>query len=504
MAFDRIVRIPFTAFTLALVVALTGCADEEAPLTPAPLDADFVGYSNPQTRQTTCGNCHISKQRAWAQTAHAGAWSSLEDSGEMQPFCARCHTTNGFANTANDSAGYFAVSADAQQFYRDVQCESCHGPGAGHIAAPDDAQPLSTIAADTGATIGCATCHSGTHQPFVEEWRASAHGSYYAGAAGNTTSSAGCPNCHEGRAALRRFDPDAKFVEQGSATLQPITCAVCHDPHGGPNSRQLRKPIDVADVSENLCMNCHQRRSVPDPASSSGAHSPQGPMLTGEAGWIPPNFAYDATRAASSHGSDANPRLCAGCHVERFTVTDAATGAFIVQSTGHSFRAIACVDANGQPTGAADCPDTERRFNACASGGCHATQNAARGARQVLEGRLQSYANVLWRDKNGNGRLDPLPTDSGLLAQVRATTPGDFSTTGTGATIVTVGEGTWFNTDMVINGDGSHGVHNPFYAEALLLSSTAALRAQYTYLPPPSVREQLLTSERRRALGMSR
>ena len=85
---------------------------------------------------------------------------------------------------------------------------------------------------------------------------------------------------------------------------------------------------------------------------------------------------------------------------------------------------------------------------------------------------------------------------------MKLTTPGDFSTTGAGATLITVGEGVWFNVDMIQRGDGSFGVHNPFYAEALLLGGTTALRAQYTYLPTPPAREQATLAERLRRLGV--
>jgi predicted CXXCH cytochrome family protein len=498
----------------ACLLVLGACVDKSSGGTTTPTrDETFVGYSNPDTRQTTCGNCHISKQRDWSQTLHAQAWSDLQASGHAAPECEPCHSTGGYSNAAPDSAGFLAVNADAKKFYLDVQCEACHGPGAGHVAAPDDAQPLSTVVADTASAIGCGTCHRGTHTPFVEEWEASAHGYLRTSAAGDVANVAGCPNCHEGRTAARRFDPGVKFAEDGSTTLYPITCVVCHDPHGGPNSGQLRLPINVANVEQNLCMACHHRRSVPDPTSSRGPHSPQGPMLLGEAGYIPQNFAYDATRQASTHGSAANPRLCAGCHVEPFSTTDAATGAFI-GVTGHRFLPIPCVDANGAPTGLKDCPDTERRWNACTASGCHGSANAAMSARQILAGRLLAYQNVLWKDLDNDGVLDALPTDSGLLARVKLTSPCEFSTATTaptgacagnpiGSTVVTVGEGVWFNADMIRRGDGSDGVHNPFYAEALLLGSTQALRAQYTYLPPAPPAERTFLAERARALHMT-
>src|SRR5262249_7353417 len=159
----------------------------------------------------------------------------------------------------------------------------------------------------------------------------------------------------------------------------------------------LRLPIDTPDVATNLCMSCHYRRSVPDPTTSRGAYSPQGPMLLGEAGYIPPNFQYDATQQASSHGSSANPKLCATCQVGAYDVTDAAPGAFVLHSPGHTFRASPCVDPNGLPIDSvASCPDTQRRFNACAAGGCHASGQIAANERLVLAGRLQGYLDVLW------------------------------------------------------------------------------------------------------------
>lgn len=486
----------------ALVVSLftlAGCVDDN-PGQPG-LDAEFVGYSDVATGQTVCGNCHITKQRTWEATAHAGAWETLQGSGAAQGFCAQCHTVSGFGNLADDSTGYFAVSDNAKPFYQDVQCESCHGPGADHVAAPDNLHPLTTIAADTGATVGCAACHSGAHHPFVEEWRSSAHGTW-----NDHATSASCIGCHQGAAALARMDPDAKFVEQAvGATPQGITCAVCHDPHGRDNPGQLRMSITTPVLENNLCMSCHQRNFAPSPTSSRGAHSPQGPMLLGIAGWIPPGFNYDSILGVTSHGSELNPRLCAGCHVETFTVNDQITGAFLVSSTGHGFKAVPCVDVNGVPTGAADCPDTERRFNACATAGCHATGTIARNLRALLEDQLtQNYIDVLWRDVNANGTLDTLGVDSGLLAQVKLTTPGDFSTVGAGATTLTVGEGVWFNTDLVMRADGSMGVHNPFYAEALLLASLDVLRSTYTYLPAPPAGLRTFYAGRQRALGMRR
>jgi predicted CXXCH cytochrome family protein len=483
----------------ACTLAAAACVkDSTSPSSVTTKDVAFVGYSNPDTKQTTCGNCHIDRQHDWQSTKHASAWSDLQASGHAAAYCDKCHTTNGATNLALDTAGYFSVSADAKKYYQDVQCESCHGPGATHISSPDETQPLASIHADTAAVNGCATCHTGAHEPFVDQWRQSLHGIVEPAANNN----AACAGCHSGQGALARFDTKVNYTEKASTTWEPITCSVCHDPHGSDNPHQLRYPISTPDLTTNLCMQCHYRRANPDPTSSRGPHSPQGPMLLGEAGWVPPNFQYAATQQASTHGSLANPNLCVTCHMEFYDVTDKATGAFVLHSVGHLFRAIPCTDSTGAPIFDNSCVDTQRRFNACATGGCHATGAQALADRQVLTGRLQGEIRVLWVDVNKNGVLDPFPTDSGLLAIVKQTTPGDFSTTGAGANIITVGEGAWFNADLVQRGDGSYGVHNPIYAEALLLGSTQAVRAQYTYLPPAPPAQAAFERARAQAVGL--
>jgi len=486
----------------ALALVATACVKDNStsPTGTVTKDASFVGYSDPTTKQTTCGNCHIDRQTEWAATKHASAWADLQASGGAQPYCYQCHTTNGFSNLAQDSAGYFGVPASSQKYYQDVQCEACHGPGGSHISAPDETQPLGTIQADTGLPQGCGTCHTGTHSPFVDQWVQSGHGTVEPAANGN----ASCIGCHSGQGALARFDNKAAYLEQNSATWQPITCAVCHDPHGSDNPHQLRYPINTADLGTNLCMQCHYRNSTPTPSSSRGAHSPQGPMLLGEAGWIPPNFAYDETQQASTHGTGANPNLCAGCHVEAYDVTDKATGKFVVHSTGHLFRAIPCQDSTGAPVYNDNCADSSRRFNACTLSGCHASAAQAMADRQVLQGRLQSLARTIWVDANGNGKVDAFPTDSGLVALVKANDTTQFEITGPNANVETVGKGAWFNADMIQRADGSWGVHNPIYAEALLLGTIDALHATYTYLPAAPVVEQARMRAREQALGMKR
>jgi predicted CXXCH cytochrome family protein len=169
----------------------------------------------------------------------------------------------------------------------------------------DATKPLASLLVGTALTNGCGECHQGTHTPFVEEWSASRH----ARTTNSASTRAECRACHEARGVFEAWGIRAEYIEKSQAAVIPITCPVCHDPHDPTNTKQLRFPIEVANVETNLCMKCHQRRSEPDPSSSLGPHSPQGPLLIGEAvGWKPPNFTY-TERITGTHGSAANPRL---------------------------------------------------------------------------------------------------------------------------------------------------------------------------------------------------
>jgi len=495
-------RVPMA---FAALLALGACTeDNTTTTTPPTLDATFVGYSNPDTRQTTCGNCHIEKQRDWQDTKHAHAWEDLENSGHANSSCYECHSTSGFSTNDADNTGFFGVDSTAQKFYFDVQCESCHGSGASHIAGPESTQPIATIVADTGSSTGCGTCHSGEHNPFVEEWRESGHGQFMSGEWRDP-----CWNCHESGHVIQRFDPEARFLEQGTTMYQQVAvCAACHEPHGSNNDHQLRYPVNQRDLTTNLCMQCHNNRAAPVTGSSRGneGHGTQGQVYLGIAGWIPAGFTYDTSLIQASHGSDGNPRTCAGCHVNAFTYT---SGGVTTYSTGHSFNPIPCVDANGIPTGAGigGCPVAERSFRACAVSGCHSTENSARGALVAESTLVQGLVNTLWIDVNHDQKIQAFPADSGLLPKVvQLNGTGTTSCNASDATL-SVCDGAEFNArmfgpDLAGHPDGSRGAHNPFYYEALLTATINAVRSTYGLVAPPQ--ERALFAERMRVLGMTR
>jgi hypothetical protein len=209
-------------------------------------------------------------------------------------------------------------------------------------------------------------------------------------------------------------------------------------------------------------MKCHNRRAIPDPTSSqSGTHAPSGPVLLGTAGWWPPGITIGDSLAAT-HGSSRNPRLCATCHVASYDVTDKATGAFVVKVTGHQFRAIPCVDGNGQPTTSTNCAITARTFRTCLGSGCHATEGIARTLYTTVDNRINPLVTEI-------KRLIALVPASELAAGPRYTTA----------------RGARFN-QSIAEERGSR-IHNPFLVENLLRASIAQVAKDYNLTTTPGL-----------------
>ena len=140
-------------------VLLGGCTTEvqQERFNPPPDAANnFLGYFTAADKQTTCGNCHVTHQAAWAQTAHASAYDVPATSSNVGPACYTCHTVSARGNDVADPAGWDKVQTPV---YHDVQCENCHGPGLEHVSAPDAPKsagnpPLAHIAVPITAAFG--------------------------------------------------------------------------------------------------------------------------------------------------------------------------------------------------------------------------------------------------------------------------------------------------------------------------------------------------------------
>lgn len=457
MKLNRVsVILPLLSITLSAALVISGCTETKEvvvpPYTDPPAGAGgFLGYSTNSTTVTTCGNCHAGVQSRWENkdaqgnpSGHAAAWKGLQDSGHAQAFCEPCHTTGPNGNTAEEGGW---VGAHDTRYY-DVQCEACHGEGLDHVMNPDDNKVQVSIAVSLDPLVRCAECHNGSHHGFVNEWAESGHASLVSSAASRVE----CQSCHTAQGALAAFGVDSNYLEKNGSPL-PVVCVVCHEPHGTENPANMRFPLNAASQDNNMCIKCHHKRAEPD--GTRGPHSPEGPLVLGEeVGWWPPGFEAPTQAIKGTHGSDFNTNLCATCHVSRREITDAETGDFIVNATGHSFRAIPCVDANGVPLPAdqQDCDDADRSFASCATGACHpGGEGAARSAWIATNTEILNSAEEL----------------EALLAQLD---PAAF-VTGSPA------QGAKFNMELARK-PGTP-AHNPFLMRLLLTETKKFIREEY-------------------------
>jgi predicted CXXCH cytochrome family protein len=489
---------------MAFVLGLTGCVDEKIVYrdrdlfeTPPQGAAGFVGYSKAADKLTTCGNCHVGQQAAWKETAHAGAWEGLQTSSHAQGFCEGCHAVSELGNLAGAPGGW-NTTKDAR--YKDVQCESCHGPGLTHVMNPSK-NTIGSVLAPMGAGVagaweGCTQCHAGAHHPYADEWASSMHGR----AAENSAASRdACKECHTAEDALVKFGLNRNYAEKAeylpSATKNmSITCAVCHDPHathGAPG--QLRKSITEADLSKNLCMKCHYKRGVPDLSTFRGPHTPEGPVLLGEGGWWPDALKtlFPSGRVETTHGAISNnPKLCAGCHMNKFEFTDAASGGKFT-STGHTFEAIPCLDGDGKPIVNGTCGLNERTYQTCTGAGCHGSEGVARSATITAQLRISNLVaeldrnlqaiNPTWRTCRAVTVANTNPQRYGNCPNTLGGQPSPFNWA-VGDPINTA-RGAAFNYDMGVRTTAGVGttavIHNPLLIEALLLSTIQQVRKDY-------------------------
>ncbi len=167
----------------------------------------------------------------------------------------------------------------------------------------------------------------------------------------------------------------------------------------------------------------------------------------------------------------------------KFTVTDAATGNFTMQATGHLFRAIPCLDPQGRPTADKTCSytTTARSWQTCTGAGCHANADVAAGAFNASRTLMRFFTDQLWVDTNLSGSMQASPTDAGLLPTIRSTLPGEWSNTDN---TITPAEGAEFNARLCgeygqSTADNSKGAHNPFLCQALMTATINFVRTYY-------------------------
>jgi hypothetical protein len=148
LACNTAVQDAVSKFYRATGEANVKAAEGSAVPKPAKGQAAFTGTE-------TCSDCHEDAVTFWQNTVHARAWKTLVDRGQQFDLdCIGCHVTGwdkpGGSNLAHNDK------------LRDVQCETCHGPGSIHVAKGGLEKPAAVMLAPPDDL--CATqCHTKEH-----------------------------------------------------------------------------------------------------------------------------------------------------------------------------------------------------------------------------------------------------------------------------------------------------------------------------------------------------
>jgi hypothetical protein len=136
------------------------------PPPPKKGEAGYVGMEE-------CSMCHQAQVDFWKTTVHAKAWATLVDLGKDRSFdCVGCHVT-GWEKPGGSNLAF-------NESLRDVQCETCHGPGSLHVEA-NGKEKKPTVARAPAIDV-CQKCHTPEHsdtfdfQPYLRDVTGKGHG----------------------------------------------------------------------------------------------------------------------------------------------------------------------------------------------------------------------------------------------------------------------------------------------------------------------------------------
>jgi len=359
-------------------------------------------------------------------------WAS--DAYDFVQHCAACHTVG-----LDASAGRWEDDA--------VMCESCHGPGEAHLEAVDeggrrpDKEELAAIYASIRSGIEadtCTGCHGRASNPSdtmnwhptghaarpnmqADEWSQAGHINSLSALQDVENVDEDCLSCHSQDA--RHTDKLIALIREGERegeqperlTIETaqigIACQTCHNPHS-----KAEQPFNLVEEAYPLCVSCHSNSAIEE-----GIHHPVQEMFEG----LPLVEGIDGV--ANAHWNSTDRLECNTCHMPRLPLME-EEGAQLSRAS-HTFKPV-------MP--AADLP--ANLTDTCSE--CHA-ELASPAALGDLIDDIQADTRL---------RIDE------ARALVSADTPA------------------WVSDALnFVEGDGSLGIHNYAYADALLDAVDTAL-----------------------------
>ena len=471
----------------------------------------------------------------WSQSGHASIFTqNVNAGGHYTKDCFDCHmvgydllaTSNGVDEQTGFAAMLTAVfnvggspapnplnwqnvltNFPAVAHMANIQCENCHGPqdtGLGH-GPGQTAELARRVSLDAGV---CGRCHGEPvrHGRF-QQWELSGHADFVTaigeGFDGTGAVRNGCAGCHTAQgfllwsAQLQGGNPSRTLTAANVTTLQatmtpdtvqPQTCAVCHDPHDPGSVSSLGNDVKLRFTDDTallpggfqalgvgkgaMCITCHNSRNggtgvvvggaevvalheddSTNPAFAtltafSAPHEAcQGDVLMGR-------NAYFVQGVRSAHSNIQNS--CTACHME---VSPPPPILGYPTQTNHTFEASLniCSQCHGALDGAA----VQASVQAELDGLQHAIEAAVKRA-YFTPADTVVYA---------SGRLPTL--------SINGAAPVAFNT------VVTLA-GSPLNTNLfakanwnfsLIEQDFSKGVHNPSFAHEVLFATKARVDA---------------------------
>ena len=489
---------------------------------------------------TICHNGTLAEDQftAWRESGHAEIFTQNinNPSGHWSENCAVCHTVgyskdadNGGWDEAKEAEGWVVpphgevglwteILADYPETAQlsNIQCESCHGPNnsALHGNGQIDAERVSL------SSEVCGVCHGepARHGRY-QQWEESLHANTEL--AIERFDNASCARCHTAQGFLAWL-PQLNSGDSGSLqaevtwtadTVEPVTCAVCHDTHdvgsitGEPNDVNLRVTGNTAMLPSGfqalgvgrgaLCMTCHNTRNGERNDIAMATQDDRAPHVAAQADVLMGENAYFVTTGVRSPHSYIE-NTCTTCHM--VLSPPPAEFSYNLGGTNHSFEASdeICGDCHGEFDGGTLMEATEGKMEELKeaieaallaeiraqvdAGNTFTLVGFGEGDTDVDITAASSISHVELLESHGRQAMD-ITVDgityehiriiSDTLMKNAAGTELEINilSSDRGQIIAKAG---W--NYFLLHGDGSHGIHNPSFTRDVINAAIKALK----------------------------
>ncbi len=220
--------------------------------------------------------------------------------------CYYCHTNYSHSFQGNV---HFRVRSSLEALPGGTSCESCHGPGSKHAAAPRERtqfivnprkEPQACYSCHQDVELqfrlpqhhpvaegrmNCVQCHDPHGREIFKPAPGSGHGRIATPSLAMARLNEQCSSCHREQARAFVFEHEA--MREG--------CVSCHNPHGSINAKLL------TERDSNLCLKCHAQLQTGSGEVWIGNSPHQANLLRGSC--------WSAGCHTAVHGSNFQPTL---------------------------------------------------------------------------------------------------------------------------------------------------------------------------------------------------